>query len=127
MAFFSPVSHMHYLLFSLPMTMSLLVRAWQDQTAVLVPWPLAVCFIVFNLAMALAYLPGLEVLKDRCVPLFATLPMWISAVVQMWRFPTSASTTASEARMAAVRTRGPPYIIAIPCKSASHARSGLVQ
>ena len=35
--------------------------------------------------MAIAYLPDLEILKDRCVALFATLPLWLIPTVQRWR------------------------------------------
>ena len=85
MVFFTPLSHMHYLLFCLPIVMSLLVSAWQDQASLGVPWLLTTSFIVFNVALAVSHLPGLEVLKDRCIPLFGALPMWVIPAVQMWR------------------------------------------
>jgi alpha-1,2-mannosyltransferase len=85
MTFFSPVSHSHYLLFCLPVVMSLLAYSWQGQPTLRVPWLLMGCFIVFNVTMAIAYLPGLEILKDRCAALFATLPLWVIPVVQAWR------------------------------------------
>jgi hypothetical protein len=85
MMMFSPVSHSHYLLFCLPIAMSLLAYVWQDQASMGVPRWLAACFAVFVLMMAVAYLPGLEILKDRCAALFAALPLWAIPVVQMWR------------------------------------------
>jgi alpha-1,2-mannosyltransferase len=85
MTFFSPVSHSHYLLFCLPVVMSLLAHTWQGQQTLRVPWRLTGCFIVFNVTMAIAYLPGLEILKDRCAALFATLPLWVIPMVQTWR------------------------------------------
>jgi alpha-1,2-mannosyltransferase len=85
MTIFSPVCHSHYLLFCLPIVMSLLAQAWQYQPTIRVPRLLAICFIVFNVTMAVAYLPGLEILKDRCAALFATLPLWGIPVAQLWR------------------------------------------
>jgi len=85
MTIFSPVCHSHYLLFCLPIVMSLLAQAWQFQPTIRVPRLLAICFIVFNVTMAVAYLPGLEILKDRCAALFPTLPLWGIPVAQLWR------------------------------------------
>jgi hypothetical protein len=85
MTIFSPVCHSHYLLFCLPIVMCLLAHAWQNHPTIHVPWLLTTCFIAFNVTMAVAYLPGLEILKDRCAALFATLPLWGIPVVQMWR------------------------------------------
>jgi hypothetical protein len=73
------------LLFCVPIVMSLLAQAWRFQTSTRLPSWLTACFIVFNVTMAVAYLPGLEILKDRCAALFATLPFWAIPVVQMWR------------------------------------------
>lgn len=87
MTIFSPVCHSHYLLFCVPIVMSLLARSWQFQATVRMPWLLTITFVVFVVTMAVAYLPGLEILKDRCVALFATLPLWAIPVVQLWRTP----------------------------------------
>ena len=85
MAIFSPVCHSHYLMFCLPIVMCLLAGAWQDQPTLRVPWPLASVFAVFFTTMAIAYLPGLEILKDRCASLFATLPLWGIPIARLWR------------------------------------------
>ncbi|HZZ77011.1 MAG TPA: glycosyltransferase family 87 protein [Gemmataceae bacterium] len=85
MAIFSPVCHSHYLLFCLPAVMSLMAHTWQYQPTVRVPWPMAACFVAFVAVMAIAYLPGLEILKDRCASLFATLPLWGVPAFQLWR------------------------------------------
>jgi hypothetical protein len=97
MTLFSPVSHSHYLLFCLPVVMSLLAYSWQGQPTLQVPWLLTGCFIVFNVTMAIAYLPGLEILKDRCAALFATLPLWVIPMLHTWRG--SAATVQAEAEM----------------------------
>jgi alpha-1,2-mannosyltransferase len=96
MTLFSPVSHSHYLLFCLPVVMSLLAYAWQDQATLRLPRMLTACFIVFNVTMAIAYLPGLEILKDRCAALFATLPLWVIPALQTWRGSIITAPAASE-------------------------------
>jgi hypothetical protein len=85
MAILSPVCHSHYFLFCMPMAMSLLAHAWHRQASAKVPWLLISCFVIFNVTMAIAYLPGMEILKDRCAALFAALPLWIIPVIQMWK------------------------------------------
>jgi hypothetical protein len=85
MTIFSPVCHSHYLLFCLPIVMSLLAQLWQYQETVKVPWPIACCFVAFVAVTGLANLPGLEVLKDRCAALFFTLPLWGIPTAYLWR------------------------------------------
>lgn len=85
MMIFSPVCHSHYLLFTLPVLMSLLAHFWQDQATVRVPWPIVVMSVAFFTTMAIAYLPGMEILKDRCASLFVTLPFWALPAWQRWR------------------------------------------
>ena len=89
MTIFSPVCHMHYLLFCLPIVMSILCHTWQLQPTIRVPGPLTILFIAFNGAMVIAYWPGLEFLRDLCIAMFAALPLWAIPVVQMWRTPTA--------------------------------------
>lgn len=85
MAIFSPVCHSHYLTFCVPIVMSLLASHWQLQDAARQGITLAISFTAFIVTVFVAYLPGLEILKDRCAALFATLPLWAIPVVQMWR------------------------------------------
>jgi hypothetical protein len=85
MVAFSPVSHVHYYCFCLPLVSSLLFRHWQWRHTLHTGPVLAVAFAWFLLTNSLPSLPGLEVLKDRCVPLFGALPLWTVAVVQLWR------------------------------------------
>ena len=73
MTIFSPVSHSHYLMFCMPIVMVSLAEVWRTQTTVLVPRYVVASFSVFFATMAIAYLPGLEILKDRCAAVFATI------------------------------------------------------
>ena len=92
MTIFSPVCHSHYLLFCVPIVMSLLAHAWQNTDTTHMPWSFRAMFAVFVVTMAVAYLPGMEILKDRCAAMFATLPLWALPVAQLWA---SAATTIS--------------------------------
>ena len=102
MTIFSPVCHSHYLLFCLPIVMSLLAHGWAYQTTTRIPWTLTTSFAIFVVTMAVAYLPGLEILKDRCAALFATLPLWVIPMAQLWRGRgDQAAATTLESRRAA--------------------------
>ncbi len=85
MAILSPLCHLHYLLFCLPGVMGLLVHAWRTQSELNVPRLLVASFVLFNVAICVSHLPGLEVLKDLCIALFATVPLWVIPVVYLWR------------------------------------------
>jgi hypothetical protein len=103
MTIFSPVCHSHYLLFCLPIIMSLLANTWQYQATIAVPRGMLFCFVAFGLTMGIAYLPGLEILKDRCASLFAVLPLWVIPITQLWRgmAPVPVPAGRQEAHMAA--------------------------
>jgi alpha-1,2-mannosyltransferase len=85
MVFFSPVSHVHYFTFGVPLVMSLLFRRWQYGTTMHIGWPLTLTFVWFVVATGLPAWPGLEWLRDQRVPLLGALPLWIFGVVERWR------------------------------------------
>jgi hypothetical protein len=85
MTIFSPVSHSHYLAFCWPIVMILLASAWQEEAIVKVGWPVATVFTSFVATQIIAQMPGMEILKDRCLAMFATLPFWAIPVRQLWR------------------------------------------
>ncbi len=101
MAIFSPVCHSHYLMFCMPIVMSLLAGVWRSQPTLRLPLPLTTVFVVFIATMAIAYLPGLEILKDRCAALFATLPLWGIPIARLWRRQPPLPEVASPLRQAA--------------------------
>lgn len=98
MAIFSPVCHSHYLLFCTPIVTAMLAGTWEHQERVYVPWPLAMVFALFFVTMAIAYLPGLEILKDRCASLFVTLPLWAIPIARLWRRGAAVATVDAETR-----------------------------
>ena len=87
MAIFSPVCHSHYLAFCLPTVTCLLARNWEQRDDLRVGAGLAWLFAIFLIANAIPSLPGLEILRDLCLALFGTLPLWGATVVQLWRRP----------------------------------------
>ncbi len=84
MTIFSPICHSHYLVFCLPAIMCLMAQHWQFRTTIRLPGLLVICLFAFVATIAVAYLPGMEILKDRCAALFVTLPLWAILVAQMW-------------------------------------------
>lgn len=99
MTIFSPVCHSHYLMFCLPIVMSILAAHWRFQETIRISTPLKIAFTVFFTTMAVAYLPGLEILKDRCAALFATVPLWAIPVAQLWQRPPEAPATPTRAEV----------------------------
>jgi hypothetical protein len=85
MVVFSPVSHVHYFTFCLPLVMSMLLRRWENATTLHIGWPLTLALIWFVAACALPALPPLEMLKDKRMPLLGALPLWTIGVIDLWR------------------------------------------
>ena len=101
MAIFSPVCHSHYLLFCMPAVTAILAGSWQNQPTVRPSWSLAAVFATFFATMVIAYLPGLEILKDRCAALFATLPLWAIPIARLLRDRPAPLAVAAQTRQAA--------------------------
>jgi hypothetical protein len=45
---------------------------------------LVLYFVGLNITIIIAYLPNLEPIRDLCVALFASLPLWVVPVVGLW-------------------------------------------
>jgi len=95
MTLFSPVCHSHYLLLCMPIVMVLCAEHWRHERTLKLPGYVVVSGVAFFTTMAIAYLPGCEILKDRCASLFATVPLWAIAVVWMWRSDKVSTATAT--------------------------------
>lgn len=96
MVIFSPISHVHYFTFCLPLVMSLLFRRWEHGSTLRVGWPLGLALTWFVLATGLPSLPELEVLKDMRVPLLGALPLWAFGVLDRWRTASTAQSAPAE-------------------------------
>jgi hypothetical protein len=97
----SPISHMHYFAYSLPLVMCLLARRWEGRPGLAPGWGLGALLVWFTLANSLPSLPPLERLKDLCLPLFGALPLWAAAVVPAWPAAQPAVLTPEARRLAA--------------------------
>ncbi len=94
MAILSPICHLHYFIFCLPLVICLMAGQWQHgNTLRLAPWLCAVLatFLVTNIVPSL---PGLDRLKDLCVNMLGSLPLFAAGVVQLWRWPAAVSLAA---------------------------------
>jgi hypothetical protein len=85
----SPVCHLHYFCLSLPLLMGLVATSWHaEPTAAKVPrlgrgltW-----LLVMNLvANALPRFPGLELLRDVGLAMYAGLLLWLVGCVVLWK------------------------------------------
>jgi alpha-1,2-mannosyltransferase len=84
MAILSPVCHLHYLVFCLPLVACLLARRFAQQDTLALPaalWALLAIFVASNVVPSL---PGLGRLKDLCVNLLGTLPLWCAGIMALW-------------------------------------------
>jgi hypothetical protein len=101
MAVLSPICHLHYLIFCLPLIICLLAQQWQYRADLRVSVPLFLMLMTFTLANIIPSLPGLDRLKDLCVNMFGALPVWLAGVAALWRRPTSAVVPQTVMRQAA--------------------------
>lgn len=84
MVAFSPISHLHYLIFCLPLVMTVIARRWEGRANLALGVGLTAALGGFVLCNTMPSLPGLDRLKDLCVPMLGALPLWGWAVVQLW-------------------------------------------
>lgn len=107
MVAFSPISHLHYLIFSLPLVMTVIARRWEGRADLGLGLGLTVALGVFVLCNTVPSLPGLDRLKDLCVPMLGALPLWVWAVAQLWTARAAVSPVA-----VGVRSAEPPRLAA---------------
>jgi alpha-1,2-mannosyltransferase len=85
MLLLSPVCHLHYFSLSVPVVMGMVAVRWdrtEDPTLGL--W-LTVLMHGYLVANVLPNLPGLEVLRDLGLAMYATVFLWLVACVLLWR------------------------------------------
>jgi hypothetical protein len=85
MAILSPICHLHYMIFCLPLVSCVIARQWDFRPTLHLPVALFAILIGFVLANTIPSLPGLDRLKDLCVDMFGALPIWLAGVIQLWR------------------------------------------
>jgi hypothetical protein len=72
-----PVSHLHYLMLALPAAIALVGIDLAD--AGRLTRPTALWLAIHFLTVVLAQLPGLEPLKDKCLPAYGLIALWSGA------------------------------------------------
>jgi hypothetical protein len=85
MILLSPVCHMHYFLLALPVVLGLIGRAWERRGFPRLGPGLALLLGINLVANVLPRLPGLQVLRDLGLVTYATLLLWLVAVVALRR------------------------------------------
>ena len=82
----SPVCHLHYFTYMLPLIMALLAQRWQFRRDVNIGLVLAVLLPIMFIANLLPQLPSLElVLRDVGLPFYAGLAIWFLAMRRLWQ------------------------------------------
>ncbi|HEV3119484.1 MAG TPA: glycosyltransferase family 87 protein [Gemmataceae bacterium] len=87
MLLLSPVCHLHYFAFSVPLVMALLDRAWQCHA---LPWPgfgLALLLVANLVANTLPNVPGFNLVRDVGLATYGNLVLWIAALVVLFQRP----------------------------------------
>jgi hypothetical protein len=85
MLMLSPVCHMHYFSLTVPILMGLVILAWQWHGGVRLGLRLSLLLAVHLIVSVLVHVPGLAVLRDKCVTLYPALLVWAVAVGVLWR------------------------------------------
>jgi hypothetical protein len=81
MILLSPVCHMHYFLLALPVIMGLVSFRWNRHGFTRLGVGLSLLLAINLVANILPRLPGLELLRDFGVVTYATLLLWLTAVL----------------------------------------------
>jgi hypothetical protein len=88
MLLISPVCHLHYFCLSLPILMGLVAASWRSDWAAEKGPRLGtglLCLLGINLvANALPRFPGLEVLRDVGLAMYAGLLLWLTGCIVLW-------------------------------------------
>ena len=82
MSVLSPICHLHYFAYSMPMVMALLFDRWQHRRDLQVDRPLLILFGLFILANLVPHI--VEYIRDVGLPLWAGLGLWFVAVRWLW-------------------------------------------
>jgi hypothetical protein len=81
MLLLSPAGHAHYLVLLVPLIMGLLATAWADTTSRRL-WNVLRWLMPLNLlAGALPLLPGMNVLHDLGLPMYAAISLWLTGIL----------------------------------------------
>jgi hypothetical protein len=85
MLLISPVCHLHYFVFAIPLIMGFLARRFDQGLGV--GLGLIVVFTVNMIAEALPNLPGMELWRDLGLAMYGAMLLWVVGIVQLWKRP----------------------------------------
>ena len=85
MLLLSPVCHLHYSTFTLPLVMGLFAALWQARPSPSQLFGLTALFVVVATGHVLPLLPALKVTRDFGLAAYMTAALWLVAVAVIWR------------------------------------------
>jgi hypothetical protein len=85
MLLLSPVCHLHYFCLSLPLLIGLLAFSWERQPTSYLKCGWWLLLFVYFIANALPQFPGLELLRDIGLAMYAALLLWLVANAVLWK------------------------------------------
>ena len=85
MVMVSPVCHLHYFCLALPLVMGLIGHEWEARGSMRPGVGLTVLLAVNFIVNALPHLPDTDLTRDLGLAAYATLLLWLAAVVGLWR------------------------------------------
>ena len=75
-----PVCHLHYFSFALPLVMAFLAAAWEKSATPRLGIGLALLLGANMVMNFLPHVPGLEIVRDLGLAMYAALMLWVTAL-----------------------------------------------
>ncbi|HLJ95512.1 MAG TPA: glycosyltransferase family 87 protein [Gemmataceae bacterium] len=85
MLLLSPVCHLHYFCLSLPLAMGALAAVWNGPPRFSGRVGMLIVLVLHGIAQVLPHLPRLQVLRDGGLATYATLLLWLSGMILLWK------------------------------------------
>jgi hypothetical protein len=104
MLLLSPVCHLHYFSLAVPLVMALMAVRWERRSGLALGPGLIALFAFSTVANVLPHLPGLNLLRDGGVAMYAAVALWLVGLGTLWSrrcVPAPATAEPTEVRGAA--------------------------
>lgn len=85
MVLINPFSHIHYFCLSLPLVTGLVAANWELRGAPNLGTRMKLLLWAYVLASTLPSIPGLELLRDLGLAMYASLSLWLAGILVLWR------------------------------------------
>jgi hypothetical protein len=92
MLLLSPVCHLHYFCLSLPLAMGALAAILESKQSLVARWGIPAFLVLHGIAQALPHLPTFQLLRDCGLATYATLLLWLVAMIILWKRRRSGAT-----------------------------------